>query len=149
MVAVLTPDVLISPALPLLLALERLGCTVEITSGGRVAVEPASRLSAEQRTAFVAHARDLALLVKCCDAGVAERRDVMRRQYATAPPGRLPALLFVPGVPCVEGSCFSCADALQTFRIGRCWRCSLAWRLACRLPIPVDLADALDGARVT
>ena len=59
----------------------------------------------------------------------------------------VPALLFRSGVPYVEGRCFSCGDALQRFRVGRCWRCSLAWRLACRVAMPAPLADALDAAR--
>ncbi len=55
---------------------------------------------------------------------------------------------FRPGVPYVPGSCFSCGDALAALRFGRCWRCSLAWRLAVRLPVPADLAVVLDDVKV-
>ena len=73
----------------------------------------------------------------------------MRAQFDLSPAGRVPALVFRQDVPYVEGRCFSCGDALSVFRVGRCWRCALAWRLAARVAIPVDLAPALDNARVT
>lgn len=143
-----TSDVFSSPALPLLLDLDRLGCRVELTPD-RLIVEPASRLTVEQQAAVHAHARELAFLVRCCDAGVVARRDVMRAQYDQAPAGYVPALLFRLDIPYVAGRCFSCGDELMTFRVGRCWRCALAWRLAARVPISSELADAFDGARVS
>ena len=33
-------------------------------------------------------------------------------------------------------------------RFGRCWRCSLAWRLACELPVSAEVGAAYDSARV-
>jgi hypothetical protein len=94
------------------------------------------------------HKPDLLMLLRCLDVGVGERCDVMRALFEAAPAGRIPALLFRPGLPYVAGRCFSCGDQLQTLFVGRCWRCSLAWRLAVRVPIPAELADALDGAKV-
>jgi hypothetical protein len=51
-------------------------------------------------------------------------------------------------VPYVRAACFSCGDSLPEPRFSRCWRCSLAWRLACRLPVSTELAAAMDAARV-
>ncbi|MBI4266102.1 MAG: hypothetical protein HY657_17135 [Acidobacteria bacterium] len=146
----LTLDVLDSPAVAILGALERDGFTVQLEPDDTIVIRPLSRLTPEQKQQIVEHKAAVKLLLRCClDPGVLERRDVMRRQFAAAPAGRLPALLFRPDVPCVLGSCFSCGDELQTFRVRRCWRCALAWRLAARVPIALDLADALDGAKVT
>ena len=140
-------DVFASPALPILLGLERDGLDVG-ADGERLRIRPADRVTPERRAELVLHKPDLLMLLRCCDAGVGERRDVMRTLFEAAPAGRTSALLFRPGLPYVEGRCFSCGDPLQTFRVGRCWRCSLAWRLAVRVPIPAALADALDGAKV-
>jgi single-stranded-DNA-specific exonuclease len=60
----------------------------------------------------------------------------------------VPAFVFILNTAYVKGTCFSCADRLHELRFGRCWRCSLAWRLSCRLPIPAILADTLDSAKV-
>jgi len=51
-------------------------------------------------------------------------------------------------LPKGQGQCFSCGDALERAGFGRCWRCSLAWRLACRVTMPALLAAALDDARL-
>ncbi len=143
-----TPDVFESPALPLLITLRARGCHLELTPDTHtLIIEPASRLTPEEQASVRTHAQGLAMLLRCCDAGVCARRDVMRGQFSAAPAGRVPALLFRP-VPYVEGHCFSCGDALPRFRVGRCWRCALAWRLAVQVPISSDLSDALDGARV-
>ena len=40
------------------------------------------------------------------------------------------------GSPLRRHGCFSCGDALPQLIYARCWRCSLAWRLACRPPPP-------------
>src|ERR1700680_4508449 len=93
-----TAGVLDSPALPLLLALERQGCRVELTPHTLV-VEPASRLTPEQRAAVLAYARELALLVRCLDPGVVERRDLFRRQLEATPVPLVPAFLFRSDVP--------------------------------------------------
>jgi hypothetical protein len=76
------------------------------------------------------------------------RRHVFRQQLdSTRAPG-IPPFLFCPAVPYQAGLCFSCGVGLQERCFGRCWRCSLAWRLACGVPVPPLLASALDDARV-
>lgn len=82
------------------------------------------------------------------DDGVKTRLDAFRRQFEATLAPAVPAFLFRPGVSYQAGVCFSCGDSLPSPRFGRCWRCSLAWRLACRLPLPAELAAALDAARV-
>jgi hypothetical protein len=147
MASSVTANVLDSPALPLLLELEQQGCRVELTPH-KLVVEPASRLTPHQRSAVLAHARELALLVGCLDPGVVERRDLFRRQLEATPAPRVPTFLFRPDVPYVRTACFSCGDSLPEPRFSRCWRCSLAWRLACRLTVSTELAQAMDAARV-
>jgi hypothetical protein len=142
-----TANVLDSPAVPLLVELEQQGCRVELTPH-KLIVEPASRLSPHQRAAVLAYARELALLVRCLDPGVVERRDLFRRQLESTPAPRVPSFLFRPDVPYVQAACFSCGDVLPEARFSRCWRCSLAWRLASRVPISTELAAAMDAARV-
>jgi hypothetical protein len=60
----------------------------------------------------------------------------------------MPVYQYHSDVPCVPGSCFSCGDSLQTHRLGRCWRCALAWRLVHGVPLPTSLLNLLDGAKV-
>jgi hypothetical protein len=141
-------NVLDSPALPLLLALEARAIHVELTDDGRLVVEPASRLTADEQAAVRTHARELALLIRICDRGVQERREAFAEQLARTPPPAVPAFLLHPQVPYVKGTCFSCGVALQALVFGRCWRCSLACRLACKLSIPLDLITAMDAARI-
>ncbi len=148
MAAPVTADVLASPALPLLLALEAREVHVELTADGRLIAEPASRLTAAEQATFRTYARELATLLRRLDVGVVARRDAFRAQLDATPAPQTQAFLFRPDVPYVRGTCFSCADRLPTLHFGRCWRCSLAWRLACRLPIPADVADARDAAKV-
>lgn len=148
MAALVMTDLFDSPALPLLLALEARAIHVELTTDGRLVVEPASRLTAEEQAAVRTHARALALLVRICDREVQERREAFADQLAhTRPPG-VPPFLLRPQVPYVEGMCFSCGVGLHTLVFGRCWRCSLACRLACGLSLPLDLVMAMDAARV-
>jgi len=147
-VAASVTDVFDSPALPLLLALEARGIHVELTADGRLIVEPASRLTAGEQAAVRAHARGLALLVRICDRAVQERRQAFAEQLAHTRPPSPPACLLRPQVPYVKGTCFSCGVVLHTLVFGRCWRCSLACRLACGLSIPPDLVTAMDAARV-
>jgi hypothetical protein len=146
MASPVTAGVLDSPALPLLLELEQQGCRVELTPQTLV-VAPASRLTPEQRAAVLASARELALLARCIDSGVVERRDLFRRQLEVTPAPRVPTFLFRPDVPYVRAICFSCGDSLPEPRFSRCWRCSLAWGS----PVdrrPPDLAMAIDEARL-
>jgi hypothetical protein len=147
MAATVTASVLDSPALTLLLELEQQGCRVDLTHH-KLVIEPASRLTPEQRAAVFAYARELALLVRCLDPGVVERRDLFRRQLESTPAPRVPTFLFRSDVPYVRAACFSRGDALPEARFSRCWRCSLAWRLVCRVPISTELAAAMDGARI-
>jgi hypothetical protein len=79
---------------------------------------------------------------------VQERREAFAAQLAHPPPPGVPAFLFRPDVPYVKGTCFSCGVALRSLVFARCWRCSLAYRLACGLSVPVDLIAAMDAARV-
>jgi hypothetical protein len=88
------------------------------------------------------------MLLRTCDAGVQDRREVFAKQLTLTPAPRVPMFIFRANVPYRQGTCFSCGDRLSEVRFGRCWRCSLAWRLACRLPMTADLAAALDAARV-
>ncbi len=60
----------------------------------------------------------------------------------------LPTLVFQAGVPYVKARCFSCGDPTGEPGYGRCWRCSLAWRLAAGVPLPAAQAAVYDGARV-
>jgi hypothetical protein len=147
MASSITANVLDSPALPLLLELEQQGCRVTLTPDTLV-IEPASGLSAGQRAAVRAQARELALLVRCLDPGVVALRDLFRRQREATPASRVPIFLFRSAVPYVRAACFSCGDALPEPRFSRCWRCALAWRLACHLPVSAELAAAIDAARV-
>jgi len=90
----------------------------------------------------------MATLLRICDREVQERQAEFRRQLDVAPPDRIPSFVFKPATPYTRGTCFSCGDRLDTLRFGRCWRCSLAWRLACRLAINVEVAEARDTARL-
>ena len=146
--ATMTPDVLQSPAVGILCALEADGFRVELTADGVLVIAPRSRLTPERMAEITRHRDALKLLLRCCDAGVQARRDVFEYQLAQTPAPRVPAFLFRPDVPYVHGVCFSCGDALAALRFGRCWRCSLAWRLAVRLPVPADLAVVLDDVKV-
>lgn len=141
-------DVLSSPALPLLLQLEACGVRFRL-HGDQVLVSPRGSLTPKQRAVFSQH-RDAvrALVAICTDDAIQARRDAFRLQLDATPAPRLPAFLFRSNVPYVRGLCFSCGDALPERHFGRCWRCSIAWRLACRLPVPADLAAAFDAARV-
>ena len=147
--ATLTPDVLDSPAVAILSALEADGFTVQLEPDNGMVIAPRSRLTPERMAEITRHKDALKLLLRCCDAGVQARRDVFEFQLAqTLAPG-VPAFLFRPHVPYTPGVCFSCGDGLPEHRFSRCWRCSLAWRLAAGVRIASDfpLAEALDGAR--
>lgn len=147
--ATMTPDVFDSPAVAILSALERDGFTVELArDDGALTIAPRSRLTPERMQAIAAAKDALKTLLRCRDAGVRVRRDEFQRQLEAAPAPTAPAFLFRPAVPYARGRCFSCGDGLPEPRFGRCWRCSLAWRLACRLPVDSALADARDAAKV-
>lgn len=145
MAGLVTADIFQSAALPLLLRLNAEGYELQ-AAAAVLRVRPVERVTPELRAELARYKPDLLLLIR--DPGVCARRDVMRGQFDAAPAGRVPALLFRPGVAYVRGVCFSCGDVLPMVTFGRCWRCSLAWRLACRVAVPAPLADALDAARV-
>ena len=94
------------------------------------------------------HRESLKTLIRTSDAGTQARRALFARQWAAAPPNQIPAFLVCPNLPYQRGLCFSYADRLDRLRYGRCWRCSLAWRLACQLPVPAELARAYDDSKV-
>ena len=146
MVGFVTPDVVDSPALPLLLRLAADGYELE-PSATALRVRPVERVTPALRSELTRYKPELLLLLRCCDPGVWARRDVMRAQVEAAG-ASLPVLLFRPGVAYVAGRCFSCDDPLEHFRFGRCWRCALAWRLAAGVPVLAELSRALDLARV-
>jgi len=143
--APLTPNVLDSPAVAILCALEADGFTVQLEPDNCIVIIPRSRLTADRMAEITRYKDALRLLLRCCDAGVTARVAEFRRQLAV--PG-LPAFVFSVNTAYVKGICFSCADSLNELRFGRCWRCSLAWRLSCRLQIPAMLGDVLDRAKV-
>lgn len=110
--------------------------------GDDLCVQP-SRLAADLVASLQAAKPALLVLL---DDGLQARRDLFMEQLAVTPLPGVPAFLFRAGVPYVTGVCFSCGDALLADRYGRCWRCSLAWRLTARVP-SVD-ALSLDEARL-
>lgn len=142
-----TADVLRSPALPILLQLEAGGVRFRL-DGEQVLVSPRGVLTPEQREVFGQNqAAVRAFVAVLAHAGVQDRVVEFRRQFAaTAAPG-VPGFLF-RDVPYVRGRCFSCADALPVAKFGRCWKCSLSWRLAAGVAVDKVLADALDGAKM-
>jgi hypothetical protein len=145
----LTPDVFQSPAVGILCDLETDGFLVALTADGMLSIAPRSRLTPARMQAIVAHKDAIKTLLRCCDEGVVARRDAFRAQFEAAPDEIVPALLFRADVPYVSGRCFSCGEETGRPAFGRCWRCSLAWRLACRLLIPAELAVVMDTARMS
>jgi hypothetical protein len=81
-VAASVTNIFDSTALPLLLALEARGIHLELTADGRLLIEPASRLTADEEAALRTHARELAWLLRLCDRGVLERREAFAAQLA-------------------------------------------------------------------
>ncbi len=115
----------------------------------RLRVWPVERLTAEHARLIQQHRNALVTLVRTCDEGVEARVARFKHLIGDAPVDIvLPALVFQAGVPYVKARCFSCGDPIGTPRYGRCWRCSLAWRLAAGVSIPAERAAVYDGARV-
>ncbi len=143
-----TTDVLDSPAMVVLCGLEHAGLDLAVVSG-RLRVWPVERLTAEHEQLIQQHRNALVTLVQICDEGVQARVARFTHLIGDAPADVvLPALVFQAGVPYVKAQCFSCGDAIGEPRYGRCWRCSLAWRLAAGVSIPAERAAVYDGARV-
>ena len=131
----LTQDVLHSPAVAVLCDLEHAGLDLAVVDG-RLRVWPVERLTADYEQLIQQHRDELVTLVNICDDGVQERVARFKQLIVDAPADvLLPALVFQAGVPYVKALCFSCGDPLGEPRYGRCWRCSLAWRLAMQVPI--------------
>ena len=139
-------DVFQSPAVGVLLSLEREGFTVAI-AGDRLRVKPISKLTVEQRAAIEQHRTGLLTLLRMCDDGVQDRRRVFAERLAAAGE-TVPPLVYRSGTCYVPGVCYSCRESLPHPRHGRCWRCGLAARLACRAPIAADVAAEYDDARI-
>jgi len=146
--APVTPDRVTSAAVGMLRQLEADGFHVELMADGALSIAPRSRLTAERMRAIAECKAALKTLLRCCDDRVQARRRVFAQQFAEAA-APMPAFLYRADVPYARGRCFSCGDALPELRFGRCWRCALAWRLACRLPIPAEIAVVMDTAKVS
>jgi hypothetical protein len=144
----LIADVVLSPAVALLVDLHREGFTVDLIEDEVLTIAPRSRLTPDRMQVIVTHKDALKTLLRGDDAEVAARRDAFVEQLARTPAPRVPAFLFNHDIVYATGTCFSCGDSLPQPVFGRCWRCSVAWRLACKLPIPADLSAALDSAKV-
>jgi hypothetical protein len=143
----MTTEVIGSTAERILSDLRHDGFRVELTPEDAVTIAPRSRLTSERMQAIAASKNALKVLLRN-DAGVVERRVVFEQQLACTPPPRVPAFMFKEGVAYASGLCFSCGDELSELTYARCWRCSIAWRLACGLTLSSELAKALDGAKV-
>ena len=134
-----------SPAATVLCDLEHDGLDVAVV-GDRLRVWPVELLTAKHEVLIRRHRDELITLVG--DSGVQARVDAYRRQLKNVPAGSAPAFVFRPGTPYTKSACFSCGAALAEPLYGRCWRCSLSWRLAARVPIAAEQAAAYDAARV-
>ncbi len=143
----MSQDVLDSLAVAVLCDLEHAGLDLAVVDG-RLRVWPVERLTAEHEQRIQQHRNALVTLVRICDEGVQERLVAFKQQCAGSPADSTPPFLFRPDVPYVKGSCFSCGDPITELRYGRCWRCSLAWRLAAGVPLPATQAAVYDESRV-
>lgn len=143
-----TNDVLNGPAVVVLCGLTDAGLDLAVVKG-RLRVSPVDRLTSQRVLLIQQHRDALVTLVGLCDTEVQDRVEMFKGLIATKPTDvMLPALIFRPGTPYVKCLCFSCGDALPETRWGRCSRCSLAWRMAAGVPIPVERAAVYDRARV-
>ena len=141
-----TNNVFNSSAKAVLSDLKHAGLDMAVVDG-RLRVWPVERLTAQHEHLIQQHRDELVALVRSCDQGVQERVAVYRAQLE-ADPTTIGPFLFTAGVPYGRGVCFSCGDFLPDACFGRCWRCSLGWRLAYGLAVPAELAAAYDEARV-
>ena len=142
-----TQDVLSSPAVAILCRLHDAGLNLEILDG-RLTVRPVDKQTLDQRRVIRRHEDELTALVRICDEGVQERLGVLKQRLQEAPEGTAPDLEFRRGAAYTTAVCFSCGAPLGHPEHGRCWRCSLALRMAVGLPIPADGAAISDEARV-
>lgn len=162
-------ELLDSPALDLLLAMERDEFQIEATDADTIRISPADRLDADRLALVRLYKPELLQLIRMCDEGVQARLMSYREQLEAAPAPQVPAFWFRPDVPYQAGVCFSCGDHLPpadvrtvtctrtdgtsisvtlTERYGRCWRCALAFRLAVGAELPSTIAHARDEAKL-
>ena len=137
-------SVLSTPAAAALCNLQQAGLDLVVVDD-RLRVGPAERLTSAHDRLIRQHRDDLVTLLR--DDGVAARVAVYRQQLRESPPGTIPAFVFTP-TPYIKAICFSCGVGLEEPRYGRCWRCSLAWRMAARVPIAAAWVAVYDTAGV-
>ena len=140
-------NVLDSPAVAVLCGLEDAGLDLAVVDG-RLRIWPVERLTPEHEQLIRQHRDELVVLVRICDAGVQDRLAVFKQQLREVPEGTTPDFVYVPSTAYAKGACFSCGQALATPEYGRCWRCSLAWRMTVGVPIQATQAAVYDEARV-
>lgn len=138
-----------TPAFDVLVSLADAGVEFKL-EGARVLFRHHQGLVTEEhRRALVADHGSARLLVPMLnDPGVRARWQVFRAAFDEAPANVIPSNVFLPGTPYLKGICFSCGDRLRQPLFRRCWRCSLAWRLASRGCSCRASARACDRARV-
>ena len=162
-------ELLDSPALDLLLTMERDELQIEATDADVLRISPAARLDADRLAMVRRYKPELLRLIRMCDDGVQARLVSYRQQLEAAPAWQVPAFWFRPDVPYQAGVCFSCGDRLPpadvrtitcertdgtsvevtlTSRFGRCWRCAFAFRLAVGAELPSPVAQARDEAKL-
>ena len=137
-------SVLSTPAAAALCDLQHAGLDLLVVDD-RLRVGPEERLTSEHDDLIRRYRDDLMALLR--DEGVVARVATFRQQLIESPPGTAPAFVFTP-TPYVKAICFSCGAVLEAQRYGRCWRCSLAWRMAARVPIAATWSAAYDTAGV-
>jgi hypothetical protein len=144
---ILSPDLVGCPALPVFSELFAAGVRFRL-DGDSVLVSPGDAVTPEHREVLQQHRDAVRVLVATAtDEGVMARWNAFKIAFDATPPPRTPVFVFREGVPYACGTCFSCADELPEPRFGRCWRCSLAWRLVCRLPVLSELPAQIGMVR--
>ena len=142
-----TMDVLNSPAVAVLCGLEHAGLDLAVVDG-RLRVWPVERLTNDHEALIKQHRDALVTLIGICDQGVQERLAAFKQQLRDTPDGTTPDFIFRRETAYAKTICFSCGAALSELGYGRCWRCSLAWRMAAGVPIPAERASVYDEALV-
>ena len=85
-------DVFESPAVRVLLELERLECRLELDQAGRLHVSPRSRIPGALLDKLPEVTDELKLLVRICDDGTQERVESFKRQLADTPADQIPSV---------------------------------------------------------
>ena len=137
-------SVLSRPAAAALCALQHEGLDLVVVND-RLRVGPEESITPAHDDLIRRHRDDLVALLR--DEGVEARVAAYRQQLRDSPPGTAPAFVF-KATPYVKAICFSCGARLEEQGYGRCWRCSLAWRLAARVPLAAASVVAYDTAGV-